>query len=1057
MTFDFQYVANSIDMSRIASPHSDRRYFVSVGGRRQDIDLELYNAGEPVSFPPTISIQTALNSNSTSILTTGAQTLAASGMVCVDPGMPNAGWYYYGSRTDYTLLGIVLISGSSNHAVGARLNTWSPVTHLLTAKPTVTQTKVDGLLTWSASLQGRGYVETLFPPDRAVLIEETVTPHGQFLSWSPRTIVGIGYVRDWNVVGNHNYEGLWSATVECEYTYLDKAPTDPASFGVVDLARGKSVTASEELQNPLLELDEWQGAIGTTTPDNLTDEEIGDPYISEITPTITVETPAASPAETFIIDEVYAGGPSGSNERLQYIMLRLPPGSPYFNEEGIPLNSGDYGFFLTTRQTLFNQRPYPDWSPIAYANYIRLPEVTLTSNAPRLCLCKDRAVFEDYWKTSGNDEMTVVEWDELPGFGNDQFPARNVLLRAAGDFIHIRFRRASHKEYVHDMVAWGDAISPWAAGYPAQDQAVSGAQWDDPATVVAIPAGKSIRRKPTCLDTNTHNDWAVENFPVPTDDRAETDSVHTSIDLGEFDVKTAEAMTASEPATGENLILTDATWLPPVGELYIAGERIPYHGRDDTTVFNIVRGFAGTTAAVHALGSQVEIINQAALLDGVLPAGYVGMVQMKYGTWLPQVSTSAPQLVAIENELVRYNYRTIDGMGYYISERGVMGTTDVTHNPGVLVRMSNGLGHHRMNSFSSIEWVRSRRTFLTYINIPGIPFPSPVWYPIVPARVEWWISQETSPRLPESDPDWENDWVGQAPIAIYNNNNPALGMFTTTLTRNYIQQARHSMLIIRRMSDEGVDGYTGRVKLNQIRVPREGRASVPTFSNAIGAGGPLIAMLSRYLNLNLIEIQGGTFANTSATMTFASSTIGDILRDYYKNYGVNFDFQMDGKLKIYKDPYDPLSPVPPIAAKLYRWMWRDNYPTNFPTRLAVGQVVVKITNPDTDETIEARYPPQAGRNGVEKYEVRRTGLNASHAMTLAQGFYRRNPAIARSFEIITTGPAPWLRPNMRLIMEDVAHGLNRRPRWVDIMVTDVIHNDQPSGTERFKAFETRYL
>lgn len=1043
------------DLAAIASPYSKRRFFIHIGKRLQDVDFTLQQAGEPVVFPPNVYTLGAVDSDSTSVVLSGAYTLATSGVICLRPGTNQAGWFKFNFRTDFTLSGLQFLYGNPEHGAYVPVSDFSPIPFQnVTADPVMREVDTNGYKTWETTIEGRFYNAHLMPPDRSVLIEEMITPYGGFGAWSPRVVMCHGFVRNWDLPEvDKDRELKWRATVVSLQTYLDQAPTPPQTFGVIDLAKGKSVTASPNLTTPEFEPDEWEGGIGTTNASNLTSEELGDPYISEITPTITPETPSSNPVEDFLVDIVYAKGPNGAPEDLQAIVLRLPPGSPYFNEDGITLRDSQGGYYLSTRQTTFVDNPYDGengvtWSPIATGNYIPLPPITLTSNAPRLLLCRDRQIFEGWFQMSGNDEMQMVEWAELPGFGDDQFPARNILLRAAGDKIQIRKKQASVDERVRDMVSWGDNTDYWEN---ASDSDNSEGQWDDPNNAPAMDAGMALRRKPTCLDTNTADDWELDPYFVPTDDHSETDSVFVAVALGEFTVLTAEAMTAISPANGESLLLDDATWLHDCGEVQIGGgggERVFYHWRDDTTLYDIVRGASGTTPAIHAIGASIAQINRHARLKVAITATVPGpgqALQLDFGQYLRQATTTDIQTVTIENEDITYRFR--EHRFATVVARGANATTPASHPAGYLVKQYDSRGAHRTPLLSKIQ---IRRAPVQYYNRYDI------WDYVAPSHWEWWQSIEEEPRYPEEDPDWENDWIGEQPRLTYHAH-PVTTPLVQELDMHYPENLAHVLINVRRMSDEGYAGRTGRVKMNLVSVPRYHTAAVPSHPGNEGAGGPLLAMLARHIDINMVTIEPGTFANTSANISFPESTVGNILREYIKRYGIIVDEDRDGRLRIYKDPFYPGSPIPPVSFILTAGMRHDLYQTNYPSRLAVGQVQVKITNPETDTVYEGRYPPMQGYGGVESYDIISTVANASMAATIAQGLYRRHPSISRTFEFLTVGPAPWLRPYMRIVVEDISDGLRRRPVLVDCMITSVTHNDSPTGSERITCREIRFI
>src|SRR5690606_15626327 len=109
-----------------------------------------------------------------------------------------------------------------------------------------------------------------------------------------------------------------------------------------------------------------------------------------------------------IIEEILVKGPPGASSELQFIVVRLPTYSDRYNTRG--LNVKEY--CLTNRTTVF--QPDNDSAPIPTANYIRLPDVTLTSDNPILVLCRNRETFDRYFAV---ENVQVFDWRFLEGYG----------------------------------------------------------------------------------------------------------------------------------------------------------------------------------------------------------------------------------------------------------------------------------------------------------------------------------------------------------------------------------------------------------------------------------------------------------------------------------------------------------------------------------------------------------------------------------------------------------------------------------------------------------------
>ncbi|MGB0383373.1 MAG: hypothetical protein ACPGWR_00995 [Ardenticatenaceae bacterium] len=306
-----------------------------------------------------------------------------------------------------------------------------------------------------------------------------------------------------------------------------------------------------------------------------------------------------------IIEEVLPKGPPGSSSELQYIVVSIPPYSPHFDEGG----RGIHDYHICCEMTTYWRSGVSSWPDEKENNYIRLPEINLTSEQNKVILCRNRTIFENYYGVAG--DVPVFDWRFLSGFGeNAGSKPRNVRLNPDGDILLIKRQWGGTPTIVFDVVAWGDTslFEFWKAkdGNDTDNRD----QWNDPHTVPAAPAGHSIRRlSPESGDSDTHTDWYHEANPIPAQNPQAADEVWIDIELPLFSVNSTQPLTPTWPNTGEWLPLNDSAPLDPSGVIQIDIEQIQYTESNADGIKIAQRGINGTLASSHPVTSLIRLVD----------------------------------------------------------------------------------------------------------------------------------------------------------------------------------------------------------------------------------------------------------------------------------------------------------------------------------------------------------------------------------------------------------------------------------------------------------------
>lgn len=935
--------ATTNQLARAGAGVFRREWRVSIGPPRAYVTAGLITQGSPASLPVPTTTTWAIDGASVAIPVVSTIGYPTAGVLCVRSPL-GVGWWSYETTGLTTFWNVVFLRGRATHAAGASVSVWSDISEYVTEPPIIEEREEAGethvIYDWSAELTGVGYNSHLMYPDASVLIEERLTPHGTLGTWTPWMVAALGYVREWRSEGDANGVRAWSATVQSVATYVTSHPVAARRYGRQNLAESASVTASPPLGSPALERAEFWGGLGTTVASNVVDGLPDSRYIALFAPTRTPEPTGASGSQ-LLIDEVMVAGPPGAPPSLQYFVVRMPPNSPV---AAVTLGGDNGGWIVTNELTTYEPSYVPAWPWEAVWGFVPLPNITLTREQPRAVFCRDRAVIEAYFGAA--DGVPIYEWPSLPMWeGNNRvaagsLPALLFALGTTSGTLHLRRYFPDLDAYIEDMAVWG----PNLPAYTTNDAP----GWWESSGAALGPIGTSLRRWPTCHDSNSKTDWGIEHTPMPGDARSDGDTVHISLDLGEFSVALDGALTA-----GQTTIPVDsATPLAEAGTIQINLEQIWYTSRTDTELRGCTRGANGTTAAAHADGAAIYAVDA----DGA----------------------------------------------------------------------------HRQYTVEALEVVRQR-----VLGADGTP--------VVPTIMSVWGSVETSPAYPGTL-HWQLDWIGSTWLAGYTN---AGGATTVTIPLPAPRRMRHIMLHIGAMSDGG------RAKVNEIRVWKR-EAGGGTVAGTPGAGMVLRSLLEEVVSSDEITIAPGAFLGSSPARVIAAGELGGTLAELLGELVASLRYTRDGRIEIGRHPAHPTAPRPPIIATLSAAHVVSPHAATHPSPLGLGQLIVEVNDPATDELFIGKFPPGRAAPGASKRvgPLRVQVGGTAGASQLAQMLFLLEPSTSHSFEVETFGPAEWLSVGDRVFLVTMDDGA-APGRLYDCRVTSVTHGG-PGGREALTLVEWRW-
>ncbi len=1026
--------ATEAQLLRTAAPRFERLYDgIYVGAPLDYVTQSLFQQGVPVSLPPTTKTTAVVRSGVTTIDvvdTTGYPTSGATNIAWTNPSINTfyVARYIYTGKTSTSFTGVAFLSGYPGYmGIGAAVTPWLNVTDRI-VESSIEGASVwkDVAFDWSYSLAGHFFNSTMFPRDGSFLITHSVTPNGRFGTWAYGLTSALGFARQYSAEGDVDAQRRWSTQIAGISTYFKTHRVTARRYGEEDLAAEASVTTSPNLANPLAESEEFRGGRGTTTGANLVDGKRDTVYISEDIPTRTPETEGGTNGRKDpLIQAIFAWNGPGRPDRLQWIEIRLPrdaggdidgEGRGRLFRDGLSLD----GYALTYSGTDYVDSFEPTWPreigrlDVVTSGYIRLPAVTLNEDSPTIILTSNATLFRQYYSVEGG--VQVFDWRFLGGFADDGLPSLNFLLNPAGDVVHLRYVTSGDEQYIRDMVAYGDdALFGYYNGANDEDYAVppfsTPAQWDEGETVPIPADNSSIRRTPACLDEdNLPSEWDEDPDPLPGNPHTSNDGTFKSVQLPEWVAHLTEDITDSVPANGGSLTVDNGAPLDLVGVIQLGTEQM-YYVRKGNTLIHLQRAYNGTTPASHdtdaliyQVGEWVRAANLAQTVSPTSPATGEALL-LDDTSLLPSSGT-----IRIDTEFMTFSGKTPNSVtGITRNAAGEPITVDQRGGP--VHAFDDALGAHRWPLVSTIEWERAPRIGRTPLGFV---------FQIGPCDVEIWGSQEAEPLYP-GDGAWEETWLTTRALKQW-----SVPFFQTPRKQRLSFTARrlaHVMHRTRQMSDYGIEGYSGRDKLNTFRVLRHqiARDDNPLSNDEPGAGAAIRDLLEELVPAGDIYIDPTAFLGTSVNIPVSEGNLESVIDELLERYIAVRRTTFDNKIEIMRHPMHPLGPRPGLKATFTPEMIRGRITrpqATINSRFGVGQVIVTCENEVTGEAYEGRYPPRLTQGEVKRLPPRAgnfTGIDdANH---YAATMYLSDPEISDVFTFSTVGPCEWLQAGDRILLE----------------------------------------
>jgi hypothetical protein len=1029
--------ATPAQLYRTASRRFDVRWRVLVGAPLDYVNLSLYRQGEPVVLPAqtrlTMPFQAGVDTAMPVDDTAGYQSAGTVVLSYFNPirQSTTTGRFSYTGKTETIFTGVKSIDaaqGRDTFPVGTQVAMWRDITDIIYVDRIERVSFADASKgDWTIALEGRNYRDDLLPEDCSVLVQARFTPHdGRIGLWTDWLTMGLGFIRDFpSISGDVDKLRNWATTVESVSAYDTTHHFPGKRYGQPNIAAGASATASPSLTNALLEIREFRGAVGTTDAANVTDGIRDSLYISNAVPTLAPETPAPGIAEGgACIDEVYCWGGIGYPQDLQFIVIAAVPSHPNYADTAISLRQVG----LQTKMTVLNEDPGPSAKRmfLGGSNYIRLPDVRIGVDNPRIIICRNAQVFRRYFSVDSG--ISIYDWRFLPGFDNDGLEGANVILDPAGDLVQLRVDENAVEFNVRDMAAWGNQATYWYNGY---DENESAAQWNDPVNVPVPPAGNSIRRIPALQDTNTAADWQAEPEPLLHLTEGNNDGVFTSLQLPPWVCHLTEDITASYPPTGMDSIITvdDAGNLDHIGIIQINTEQIFYR-RFGNELKNIVRGFGGTTPADHTTAALIFQVGEWILTSDVLAVAMSPTAPPNGGT---VIMGSTHQLPAsgvgrFDDEVISWTGKTTTTLTGIT--RGAGGTIPASHAIRWAIHsLDASLGAHR---YPLVSRAVVRRTVRTYSH-------NGATIKIAPINLEIWGSQEDTPQF-QGDGAWRETWLTGYPLHTYVTT-PKLASAEIHTSLGIPRRLAHLMVRIRLMSDYDIPGQSGRAKINEIEVYTHQvmAADAPVRNDEPGIGAVLYELLTQVPSAG-VSIEQGAFTGTSGDEEIAEGGVGGIVADLLERFAGKVTYTFDNRKVVSRNPFHPNGTRPPIRATFTPDMIRGRVePMQVGRRspLRVGQVIVTAIDSKTGELYEGRYPAYAGAGTVKTVPLEVAAGSTQLATQYAMALYLADPDTAQVFSFATVGPCEWLQEGDRIVVWDDHNGARQTGRYVNCSVESV--------------------
>ena len=360
--------------------------------------------------------------------------------------------------------------------------------------------------------------------------------------------------------------------------------------------------------------------------------------------------------------------------------------------------------------------------------------------------------------------------------------------------------------------------------------------------------------------------------------------------------------------------------------------------------------------------------------------------------------------------------------------------------------VSPSIGAHRYPLVSLVEVKRQLRLIGNY----------PIGIPITADVAEFWGSTAEDPSVP-GEGAWKVDWIGIQYLKLYDAP-PEMTEKDYAFEINPSRRLRKGLIRIRKMTDEG------RAKINEVKGFKAvvfGDA-IPLPNTEIGMGAVFRDLLETVVARDLISIDAQAFVGTKAEIEIAEGGLGDILRELCEQYAVTLRMTRDGRVVVSRDPHHPLGSRQEVKITFKSYMMRgskEKPSTAYKTRLSAPQLIYEIYNPDTEQTLEGRYPANETFAGTERKQGKMRVLSVEDANSYAARKYLSDERISRPFRFATVGVCDFVDAGDRVLTWDNSDesldNTDQRGRYVNCLVRGIQWTNR--GYAKITASEWRMI
>lgn len=513
---------------------------------------------------------------SSASLTAASTWPSTNGWAYIGPNAAGEAWEYisYTTRSSNTISGITREASAGRehngvHTSGAAARLFWPLTTDNGQLSISIEANADlSAETWTAQIAGVQIPPAAIRNNHLILIQTRTDPAA---AWA---VYLVGWIQAPRARDDYQQRGEWSISIVPAARLIGDSQIDGIRAGEIDLARHGSATSDTPLANPLSELisGDYIAADPGLEAANLIDDDANTLWIGERV--------IGTPDTAGFISPFNAGG------FFSQVFVNRWPGDTR------PSRWIELFCASNTYANMVIANGQQSGALVGFGG-------VSAAFGQRIIICEDKATFE-----ADHPHAKPLKTIQI---GSAWFDTINI----AGDALGL---------YSPQSGTWGQTIA-WGSGAlrPRTDSS-NGPYWVGE-TITAPQPGQVIR-----YYYNAAGSWPNSQYITDYLDHAgytidEGTDPWVMIALPGMGLVLDADITAGTPAAGATLKIVDEAGsattggLPSSGAIQIAREQISYSSKSDAGIVISARGAGGTTAAAHAKGDRVYLIDGSTATD----------------------------------------------------------------------------------------------------------------------------------------------------------------------------------------------------------------------------------------------------------------------------------------------------------------------------------------------------------------------------------------------------------------------------------------------------------